>query len=261
MKGLHFSPFVLLLLFITLVTISAAAQEQQSDPLFYIHEEVARIDKMDQYNSTSKDFTQMMKDSKLDVPWIRASQTDDLHFYYLVPLKNYGDIDKMSAAFNDMMSKADKDKMNKVMQENSESIASVRELVFRRSNSLSYGSENDLGLDMTKQNFIHWDYYIYKPENRKEIMELGAKFKKLNEDKKIPTPYTVWLADMGDNDNLIVVTTLAKDAVSFYQQMDKDNAALGKEGDDLWHQMMSLLVHFEHKNGHTRPDLSYVKSE
>lgn len=261
MKLLHFSVSFLFLLFISLFTVSGMAQEQPADPMFYIHEEVARIDKIDQYNSSSKDFTQMMKDAKLDVPWIRASQTDDLHFYYLVPLKNYGDIDKMSSAFNDMMSKADKDKMNKVMSENAESIASVRELVFRRSNSLSYGSVQDQGLDFTKQNFIHWDYYIFKQGKRKEIMELGAKFKKLNEDKKIPTPYEVWLADMGENDNMIVVTTVAKDAVSFYQQMDKDNAAMGKEGDDLWQQMMPLLDHFEHKNGHTRPDLSYVKSE
>jgi hypothetical protein len=241
-------------------TVPILSQEQPKDQLFYIHEETAKISKIDQYNSTSKEFTQMMMDSKLDVPWIRASQTDDLHFYYLVPLKNYGDIDKLSAAFNDMMSKSDKDKMNKMMSENAESIQSVRELVFKRSNSLSYGSVADQGLDMSKNNFIHWDYYTVKSGKMKEMLDLGAKYKKLCEDKKVPTPYDVWLADMGENDNLIVVTTLAKDAVSFYQQMDKDNTALGKDGEDLWQQMMPLLDHFEHKNGHTRPDLSYMKS-
>ncbi len=261
MRLLQFFTSFLSLLFISLFTISGFAQEQASDPLFYIHEEVARIDKIDQYNSTSKDFTKMMMDTKLDVPWIRASQTDDLHFYYLVPLKNYGDVDKLTAAFNDMMSKADKDKMNKVMQENAEAIASVRELVFRRSNSLSYDSKQDQGLDMTKENFLHWDYYLVKPGKRQEVIQLAAKIKKLYEDKKIPTPYTVWFADMGENDNLIVVTTMAKDAVSFYQLMDKDNAALGKDMDDLWNQMMPMLTHFEHKNGNTRPDLSYVKSK
>ena len=92
-------------------------------------------------------------------------------------------------------------------------------------------------------------------------MDVGAKIKKLYQDKKIETPYTVWLADMGENNNLIVVTTEAKDAVSFYQQMDKDNTALGKDMDDLWSQMTSMITHFEHKNGHTRPDLSYEKSK
>ncbi len=133
MKVLHFSRYLLSFFILFIFTVPVLSQEQPKDQLFYIHEEVAKISKIDQYNSTSKEFSQMMMDSKLDVPFIRASQTDDLTFYYLVPLKNYGDIDKMSAAFNDMMSKGDKDKMDKMMKENAESIASVRELVFKRS--------------------------------------------------------------------------------------------------------------------------------
>ena len=261
MKVLNFFTLFLSIYFISLFTVSSIAQEQPADPLFYVHEEVARIDKIDQYNSSSKDFAQMMRDTKLDLPFIRASQTDDLHFYYLLPIKNYADIDKMSDAFGKMMSAADKDKLDKVTKENDAAIESVRELVFRRSNSLSYGSDQNLGLDMTKENFLHWDYYLVKPGKRQEVAQLGEKIKKLYEDKKIPTPYTVWIADMGENDNLIVVTTLAKDAVSYYQQQEKNNAALGKDMDDLWNQMMPMLDHFEHKNGHTRPDLSYVKSE
>ena len=260
MKVLHFSRYLLSFLILFIFTVPVLSQEQPKDQLFYIHEEVAKISKIDQYNSTSKEFAQMMMDSKLDVPFIRASQTDDLTFYYLVPLNNYGDIDKMSAAFNDMMSKGDKDKMNKMMKENAESIASVRELVFKRSGSLSYEGQ-DQGLDWSKSNFIHWDYYTVMSGKMKEMLALGAKYKKLSEDKKIPTPYTVWLADMGENDNLIVVTTAAKDAVSFYQQMEKDNAALGQDGENLWNQMQLLLTHFEHKNGHSRPDLSYMKSK
>jgi hypothetical protein len=231
------------------------------DQLFYIHEEVAKIDKIDQYNSANEEFTRMMKESKLDVSSILASQTDDLHFYYLVPLNNYADIDKLSEAFNTMMANADKDKLNKNMQDGAESTEYTRELVFKRSASLSYDPKQPSSLDRSKENFLHWDFYTFKPEDRKQVMDLGEKIKKLYEDKKIETPYTVWLADMGERNNLIVVTTIAKDAVSFYQQSDKDNALLGKDMDDLWKQMMPMLEHFEHKNGHTRPDLSYTKGE
>ncbi len=105
MKVLNFSRYLLSFFILFVFTAPILSQEQPKDQLFYIHEEVAKISKIDQYNSTSKEFSQMMMDSKLDVPFIRASQTDDLTFYYLVPLNNYGDIDKMSAAFNDMISK------------------------------------------------------------------------------------------------------------------------------------------------------------
>ncbi len=261
MKVIHFYCYLLSLFFLALFTSVVFPQDQPKDQLFYIHEEVAKIDKIDQYNAANKDFTQMMKDLKLDVPFVRASQTDDLHFYYLIPINNYADIDKLSSAFNSMYTKSDKDKWAKDMKDGNISTEYTRELVFKLSTDLSYKIGDTQGLDMSKQNFLHWDYYIIKPEFRKEVMDLAAKMKKLNEDKKIETPYSVWFADMGENNNLIVVTTMAKDAASFYQQMDKDNAAMGKEGQDLWNQMIPMLEHFEHKNGHTRPDLSYMKSE
>jgi hypothetical protein len=261
MKVLCLSRIVFSFCLLLIIGGVSFAQEQPKDQLFYIHEEVAKIDKIDQYNESGKEFTRMMKDAKLDVPSILASQTDDLHFYYLVPLKNYADIDKLTAAFNDMMTKTDKDMMAKNMKEGAEATEYTRELVFRRSDELSYNPENAPKLDMSKENFIHWDFYTYKPEDRQQVMDLGAKFKKLNEEKKVETPYTVWLADLGEHNNLIVVTTIAKDAVSFYQQMDKDNATLGKEGDDLWNKMITMLEHFDHKNGHTRPDLSYMKGK
>ncbi len=261
MKILRFSGSILFIcLFLSASKINFA-QDQPKDQLFYIHEEVAKIDEIDQYNKSGKEFTQMMKDAKLDVPFIRTSQTDDLHFYYLVPLNNYADIDKLSSAFNDMMAKTDKDKMVKNMTEGAEATEYSREMVFKRSNELSYSPVMTNDLDMSKEVFVHWDYYTYKPEDRQQVMDLGAKIKKLNVDKKIETGYTVWLADMGERNNLIVVTTLAKDAVSFYQQMKKDNATLGKDMEDLWNKMLPMLEHFEHKNGHTRPDLSYLKSE
>ena len=261
MYFLYNSRPVLLLFSLLLFTCVIYSQEKLNEKLFYIHEEVVKFDKQDEYNSASKDFTKMMNDAKLDVPFIRASQTDDLHFYYLVPINNYADIDKLSSAFGDMMKKSDKDALDRNMKESSESTEYTRELVFRRADDLSYKPDDTQGLDMSKENFVHWDYYLYKPEHRQEVMDLAAKMKKLNEEKGIETPYTVWLADMGERNNLIVVTTLAKDAVSFYQQMDKDNEKMGKEGMDLYNQMTPYIEHFEHKNGHTRPDLSYIHSK
>jgi hypothetical protein len=231
-----------------------------NDQLVYIHKETARIDRIDQYNKSAKDFTQMMKDAKLDVPFIRAAQSDDFNFFYLVPIKNYADIDKLSAAFNDMFANADKDKMNQNMKESTEATESTKDEIFKISKDLSY-KFGESKLDMTKENFIHWDYYTIKPEFRQQVMDLAKKIKKLYEDKKIETPYTVWLADIGVDNNLIGVTSMAKDAVSFYQQMDKDNAVLGKNMQDLWNQMLPMLSHFDHKNGHTRPDLSYTRSK
>ena len=131
MQLLSFYKSVLFSMILVLFNSVILPQEQQKDQLFYIHEEVAKIDRIDQYNSANKEFTQMMKDTRLDVSSILASETDDLHFYYLVPLKNYADIDKLSEAFNKMMASSDKEKMDKNMKVGAKATEYTRELVFR----------------------------------------------------------------------------------------------------------------------------------
>ena len=235
-------------------------QEMSKDKLYFMHEEAARIDKIDEYNQSAKDFTKMFADMKLDVPAIYASETDDFHFFYLVPINNYADVDKLNSAFNDVFSKADKDKTAKTMKEGDESTVYIRDFVLKRSDELSYKSEKQK-LDMSKEIFLHEDFFTYKPEYRKQIMQLGADYKKLNQDKGVEDSYDVWMPDLGEKNNLIVVITMAKDATSYYQQQDKDNTLLGKEGDALWNKMLTMLENFNHLNAHTRPDLSYMKSK
>jgi hypothetical protein len=236
------------------------SQEMSKNKLYFMHEEAARIDKIDEYNQSAKDFTKMFTDMKLDVPAIYASESDDYHFFYLVPINNYADVDKLNSAFNDLFSKADKDKMAQAMKGGDESTLYTRDFVLKHLDELSYKSDKQK-LDMSKETFMHLDYYTYKPEYRKQVMDLGAEFKKLYQDKGIEDSYDVWTPDLGEKNNVIIVTTFAKDATSFYQQQDKDNALLGKEADAIWNKMQPMLENFNHNNAHTRPDLSYMKSK
>ena len=47
------------------------------DQLFIIHEEIAKVDKYDQYEETSKEWVTLMTEAGLDIPRIHASQRDD----------------------------------------------------------------------------------------------------------------------------------------------------------------------------------------
>lgn len=251
---------ILCIIYLSLFTTLILSQEKTKDQLFYIHEEVAKIDKIDQYEAASKEFIKLFSDEKLDVPGIYASESEDFHFYYLVPISNYADIDKLSAAFGSAFKNADQTKMNQMMHDGDEATEYTRDLVFKRSAELSYNPSVKSGFDSTMK-FIHWDFYLFKPEDRKQVMDLGAQIKKLYTDKKIKTPFEVWFADFGEKNNLIVVTTEAKDAVDFYQTTNSDNAMLGKDMDAIWKKMSPMLEHFEDKNGYIRPDLSYMKSK
>ena len=55
------------------------AQEEPKDQLYWIREEVVRVDMWQQYEETSKQWVEMMTGAGLDFPYMRASQRDDGH--------------------------------------------------------------------------------------------------------------------------------------------------------------------------------------
>ena len=75
---------VLITLFIYLSS-GLIAQQEMKDQLYWVREEVAKVDMWDKYESTSKEWVEMMTGAELDFPYMWASQRDDAHYYYLIP--------------------------------------------------------------------------------------------------------------------------------------------------------------------------------
>ena len=73
--------------------------QEMKDQMFMIHEEVVKVDMWDKYESTSKEWVKFMTEAGLDLPYIQASQRDDGHYYYIIPISNYAEIDKMQGIF------------------------------------------------------------------------------------------------------------------------------------------------------------------
>ncbi len=239
---------------------SHAQDNLMKDQLFYVHEELVPVNMIAQYEKTTKDFIQLFRDKKLDVPAIYASQTNDNRYDYLIPISNYADIDKIGKAFGDFDKNAAGDSYQQLMKENNDAIDFTHDFVIRRSTALSYESK-DTSMKMSNMKFIHWGYYTVKSGKMKDVRDLGKKFKDLYIQKGISTPYDVWFVDMGANNNLVVVTTAAKSAAEFYENSQTNNETLGKDSEDLWNQMMPLLTKYEEKNGMIRSDLNYMKKE
>jgi hypothetical protein len=248
------------LVFSGFLTPVHAQENMMKDQLFFVHEEVVPVNMISLYEKTSKEFMQLFADKKLDVPAIYASQTNDNHFDYLVPISNYADIDKINQAFGDFNKSSAGDSYQQLMDQNSSSIDFTHDFVIRKSNDLSYEPKNN-SMKMEDMKFIHWDYYTVRTGKMKEVSELGKKIKDLYTAKGISTPYDVWFVDMGANNNLAVVTIAAKNAADYYESLQKDSEMLGKDMDDIWQQMMPMLTKFEEKNGMMRQDLNYVKNK
>ncbi|MEO8399563.1 MAG: hypothetical protein ABI550_07085, partial [Ignavibacteriaceae bacterium] len=70
--------------------------------------------------------------------------------------------------------------------------------------------------------------------------------------------YSVWTAEMGFDNSLVVVTQTAKDALDYYESSKKDDEKIGKESEVIWEKMQKTLKKFEHMNGTIRYDLSQM---
>lgn len=249
--------FALLFCSLVLITSTSFSQEKK-DQLYIVREEVAKVDMWDQYEKTSKEWVEMMTQAGLDIPYVRASQQDDAHYLYLIPINNYSEIDKFPGIFGSAIEKIGKDKWTKFMVENESSIETHKDYVVRWSAEYSYVPKEPR-LKMEDSKFIHWMYFHFKLEKRKELQEILKEWKKLYEDKKIKNGYSLWLVDLGLDNNLMVLTEYAKDGADFYTSQKEDNALMEAEATVLWNKMSPLLTGIEQKYGNRRPDLSYIK--
>lgn len=234
------------------------AQEVPKDQLFLVREEVARVDMWDQYESTSKQWVEMMTNGGLDLPYVRASQRDDGHYYYLIPINNYADIDRLPGIFGTAIEKSGKDKWAEFMVENEGSMVTHRDYVVRWSAEYSYVPKEPR-LKMEDVKFIHWMYFHFKLENRQELLEILKEWKKLYGDKNIKNGYSVWIVELGLDNNMMVLTEGFKDGADFYTSQKEDNALMEAEANALWAKMAPLVTSIDNKYGYPRPDLGYIK--
>ena len=212
----------------------------------------------DKYESTSKEWVKMMTEAGLDLPYMRASQRDDGHYYYLFPLDNYADIDKMQGIFGAAIEKIGKDKWAKFIVENESSMETHKDFIAKWSAQYSYVPKEPR-LKPEDAKFIHWMFFHYKLENRKEIMDIMKEWKKLYEDKGIKNGYSIWLIELGLDNNMVVLTENSKDGADFYTAMGADNALMQEEAGALWGKMSQYVTSIENIYGNSRPDLGFVK--
>lgn len=248
---------IFLLCGLFLLTPNSFPQEMK-DQLYAVREEVVKVDMGDKYESTSKQWVEMMTKGGLNFPYIRASQRDDGHYYYLIPINSYSDIDKFPGVFGSAIEKVGKEKFSALIVENESCIETHKDFVVRWSAEYSYvPKEPKLKIEDAK--FAHWLFFHFKLEKRQELLDVLKEWKKLYEDKKINAGYNIWLIEMGLDNNMMVLTEYAKDGADFYSTMKENSALVKTEEEALWAKMSPLLTSTEQKYGSLRSDLGYVK--
>ena len=251
-----------LLLFATVfisLSNSAFAQDAPKDQLWIVHEEVAKLDMIPQYEKTSKEWSALMHEGGLDLTFY-ALQRNDLHYYYVGKIANYADIDLMNGKFQKAMANADKEKFSAMMEANNSSIKTTKEFVIRRSADASYDPETPR-LKEGEARFVHWTFVHYKLEDSEKVMEVLKEWKALYEKNNYPDGYGIFFMGLGGDSNEFVVYEEAKSSVEFYRNNADKTKEMKTAEKELYGKLSPYLVSMKEYSGWIRPDLSYIPAK
>jgi hypothetical protein len=225
--------FLLLLALMICYSGLVQAQDSTDGQLFWLHEEIVKVSKWDQYEKTSKEWVDLMTQAELNLPAVYASQRNDGHYYYLIPLNSYAEVDKYPEIFNAAISKIGKDKWKEYAMRNSSSMETSMDYVVRRSDKYSY-QPKEPRLKPEEEGFIHWIFFTFTTGKRQEVLDVLAEWKALYEKNNIPDGWSAWFPEVGLQNNMIAITESAKNASDFYAEMDKNSKVLKDGEHKLW---------------------------
>jgi hypothetical protein len=242
------------------VTSLVIAQDEPKDQLYWVREEVVKVEKWQQYEETSKQWIEMMTGAGLDFPYMRASQRDDGHYYYLLPLSSYSDIDMFPEKFGSAIEKIGKEKWGEFSKRNESSMDYHKDFIVKWNAEYSY-IPKEPRIKSNEVDFLHWIFFTFKLENKKEVLDVLAEWKELYEKNNIPDGWSTWTIEVGEQNNMVAISESAKDGASFYAAMDENSAKIKEEEQKLWQKLSEYVTGIEQKFGKPRPDLGFENTK
>jgi hypothetical protein len=232
------------------------AQETPKDALYLVHSDVIAANKVLQYEKAVNEMLEQFKAHNFGGEIRFASSSDDNEYYYLTPLSSYADLDATEKNWTELYEKAGEETMAKIDKQFEDCYEHHNNYVVKWSSELSYRAENPR-LNPEDVNFIHWDYFWIEEGKEMQAMEISKKYKELYAKNNITESYNVWMADIGHDIGMMVVTRNAKDHADYYDQRGTIMDLMKDELNDLRKEFYPLLKDFDHKNGKPRPEWIY----
>lgn len=157
MKNVYFYLLFLFLFFLAISNITS--QERSTEPvMFLVHEDVVYPYMADQYESTIKEFRELLTNSKVDEMSFNTVQIEYFTYTYLTPVTNFEGLASYMASGESMMEKVGAEKFGAVMDKFDECYGSHRNYLLNLRNDLSYKEKQGLDPD-EGLNFRHIDYF------------------------------------------------------------------------------------------------------
>jgi hypothetical protein len=254
------SVFLIVGFVVSLCALTTLAQEEEKEPeLVFVREFTVKPSMRAQFVETTKIWATTCKEHNFSRSWY-AWHDGDFHYYYFVPVKDYGDIDSFSADYDATMENLGEEELQEIDKKFFASIDSFNDYFIWSMPKFSYVPENPR-LKEEEQNYAIWDMLYSLPGKKKEIEELSQKLHDLLKSKNYNDEVYIFAGDIGTERPVYIGVLYGKDAADFWTQNEKMWELLGEEGENIFQKWMSLLRKRDFKQFWYSPDLSYTPKE
>jgi len=178
-----------------------------------------------------------------------------LEYDMLVPIKNFAEVDQMIAGVDKLMKTMGLKKWNALEKREQQTYESMRVSVMHRLPKLSYRPEQPRVQGKEAQAYVA-DFLYLKPDKEEQAHKILHQLAKLAEKKQVPDGFDVYAGSFGWDTPVLIGIIRGKDAADIRTHNAEMWKMLGKPGEKLYHQLISLLRERDQVDGRHRPELS-----
>ncbi len=242
-----------------LLPLTMNAQEPEKRyQMFWVIDEVVKPSMAGDYYEAGKKWAVLLNKHEYPAPF-NVYWTDDNHVWWVTPIESYGDIDKLTEAFNKMRAKSP-DEFKEAYEAFNGTYESARTCVYALDLKYSLIAE-DAESESQKDNFIFFDIFHFEPGKEAELEKIWDEFKALMKDKEIVQSWYYYWGVMGTDNPVLWSAASAKNVREFWEENAKMWKELGKEAGKIKKKMMKYVTKEETKMAWVQKELSYTPSK
>lgn len=240
------------------LTLWAQAEEHKSQ-LYLFEDVVVKPSMVSIHEAAIKEMVAFSSKYNFPYPWY-AFKADDLHYYYVFPMKNLAEIDNMFKAWDEVKKKVPEEQLQAMLKNYWSTYEYSRWGMFRYRPDISYIPENPR-LKVEEGDFIFVEFNYIQPGKKKEYEDVLQEWLVLFKKKNLAEGVYVLEGDIGTDMPIYIYILSGKNYADFFNHFSEMWELLGEEANALFKRERSNHRKYEYKTGWFRPNLSYIPKE
>jgi hypothetical protein len=241
---------------VLVLSLAAIAQETKAQ-LYFIEDYVVKPSMVPQFEATLKDaLTTVFKPYNWLWP-METYATEDFHYYFLYPLENIAEIDKVFAVFYEVIAKFGEQKWDALNKKMGDATEYYKQGTVTLSPELSYIPEKPR-LKPEEMKFVYWGFCYVFPGREKEFEAQFKKIVALFKSKGVDNGFKCWAGGLGTEMPFYFYSETGKSPADFFLNSEKVMKLVDPEVTNIWNATLKLMRKFEFKIGAVRADMSYT---